>query len=217
MDLVLVEPLAVRARSRERALDLLVVDDAALCRVDQEHPAGLQPALAHDVFRRHVEDPRFGREDDQVVPGHVVAAGAQSVAVEHGANLRAVGERNGGGAVPRFHQARVVLVEGALLVVHRLVIRPRLGNHHHHGVRERTTGEIEQFERVVEHARVAAVRVDDRPDLPDVVAERFGFEAGLPRVHPVGIAADRVDLAVVRDVAVRVRAVPARKRVGAEA
>jgi hypothetical protein len=38
----------------------------------------------------------------------------------------------------------------------------------------------------------------------------------LARVHPVDVAAQRVDLAVVRDVAVGMRAVPARERVGAE-
>ena len=217
VDLVLVEPLAVRARRGERALDLLVLDDAALRGVDQEHLARLQPALAHHVFRRHVEHAGFRGQDDEIVLGHVIAARAQAVAVEHRADLRAVGERDRGGAVPRLHQAGVVLVEGALLVVHRLVVGPRLGDHHHHGVRQRAAREIEQLERVVEHARVAAVGVDDRADLADVVAERLGLEARLARVHPVGVAAHRVDLAVVGDVAVRVRAVPAGEGVGAEA
>ncbi len=36
-------------------------------------------------------------------------------------------------------------------------------------------------------------------------------------MHPVDVAAERVDLAVVRDVAIGMRAVPARERVGAEA
>jgi hypothetical protein len=90
-------------------------------------------------------------------------------------------------------------------------------DHHHHRVRERAAGEDEQLERVVEHRRVAAVRVDDREDLLDVVAEELGLEERLAGVHPVDVAAERVDLAVVRDVAVRVRAVPARERVRAEA
>ena len=43
------------------------------------------------------------------------------------------------------------------------------------------------------------------------------LEQRFARVHPVGVAAHRVDLAVVRDVAIRMRAIPARERVGAEA
>jgi hypothetical protein len=73
------------------------------------------------------------------------------------------------------------------------------------------------LQRVVEHRRVRAVRIDDRQDLAHVVAERLAAEQRLAGVHPVGVAAHGVDLAVVRDVAVRVRAIPARERVGAEA
>ena len=50
-----------------------------------------------------------------------------------------------------------------------------------------------------------------------VVAEQARGELALARLHPVDVAAQRVDLAVVRDVAVGVRARPARERVGREA
>ena len=50
-----------------------------------------------------------------------------------------------------------------------------------------------------------------------VVAEHVGLEQAFARAHPVDVAAQRVDLAVVRDVAVRVRQRPGRERVGAEA
>ena len=216
MHQVLVEPLSVRALGGDRALDFLVVDDAALHGVDQEHAAGLQSALQHDVLRRQVEHAGLRGHDDQVVLRHVVARRAQAVAIEHGADQPPVGERDGGGPVPGLHQARVVLVERALAVVHALVVRPGLRDHHHHRVRQRAARQHQELERVVEHPRVAAVRVDDRPDVRDVGAEGVGLEARLAGVHPVGVAAHGVDLAVVREVAVRVRAVPARKGVGAE-
>ncbi len=111
----------------------------------------------------------------------------------------------------------MVLVERPLVVVHRVVVRPRLGNHHHDRVRQGAAREVEQFERVVEHARVAAIGIDDRADLADVLAEGCRLEVGLARMHPVRVAADRVDLAVVGDVAVWMRTVPAGERIGAEA
>ena len=49
-----------------------------------------------------------------------------------------------------------------------------------------------------------------------VVAEEVGLEHRLAGVHPVDVAAQRVDLAVVGDVAVGVGAVPAREGVRAE-
>ena len=197
-------------------LDLLVVDDAALLGVHQEHAAGLQAALLQHVLRRDVEHAGFGRHDDQVVLRHVIARRTQAVAIEHRADLLAVGERDRRRAVPRLHQRGVVLVERALRVVHGLVVRPRLGNHHHHRVRQRPAGQHEQLERVVEHRRVepfglmiGRIFLMSSPNASDC-EQRFA------RMHPVGVAAQRVDFAVVRDVAIRMRAVPARERVRAE-
>mgnify|MGYP003694241517 CR=1 FL=1 len=65
--------------------------------------------------------------------------------------------------------------------------------------------------------RVAAALADDRQDLLQVVAEHVGLEQAFARAHPVDVAAQRVDLAVVRDVAIRMRQRPRRERVGAEA
>ena len=105
------QPLAVGMLRRVRVLELLVVDDAALRGVDEEHAAGLQALLEQDALGRDVEDADLGGHHDQAVLGDVVARGAQAVAVEHGADHGAVGERDGGGAVPGLHEAAVVLVE----------------------------------------------------------------------------------------------------------
>ena len=81
---------------------------------------------------------------------------------------------------------------------------------------QRAAGHDEEFEHVVEGRRVAAALADDRQDLLQVVAEKIRLAHRLARVHPVDVAAKRVDLAVVRDVAVRMRERPRRKRVRAE-
>ena len=47
-----VEPLLVRMQRRELGLDLVVGNDAALLRVDEERAPRLEPALAHDVLGR---------------------------------------------------------------------------------------------------------------------------------------------------------------------
>ena len=140
---MLVEPLTVGLFAGDLLLDLGVVDDAALRRVDVEHAAGLQAALLGDVLRGDVEHADLGGHDDLVVFGDVVAGGAKTIAVERRADAHAVGEGHAGGAVPRLHQAGVVLVERLLLVAHRLVIRPGLRDHHHHRVRQRAAGQDE--------------------------------------------------------------------------
>ena len=129
----------------------------------------------------------------------------------------AVGKGHRCRTVPGLHQAGMVLVEGPLLRAHGLVVFPWLRHHHHHGVRQRTAAHDQQFQAVVEHGRVRAVGVDDRQGLLDVVAEQLAFEERLAGVHPVDVAAQGVDLAVMGQEVVGVGPVPAGKGVGGEA
>ena len=76
----------------ELGLDLVVLDDPARGRVDEEHGPGLEPALAHDACRVDVEDADLAGQDDEAVVGDPEPAGAQAVAVEDRADQRAVGE-----------------------------------------------------------------------------------------------------------------------------
>ena len=214
---VAVEPVAVRPGRHDVAFQFLVADDTALFGIDQEHAARLQAALLQHAVGRHVQHADLGAHHDQVVLRHVIARRPQPVAVEHRADARPVRERDGGRAVPRLHQAVVVFVERPLVVGHARVFLPRLGDHHHHGVGQRAAAQDEEFQAVVEDRGVAAVFQQDGKDFLQVGAERRGRHQRLAGVHPVHVAAQRVDLAVVDHVAVGVRALPTRKGVGAEA
>ncbi len=185
--------------------------------IDQQHLARLQPPLGDDVFLRNRQHADFRRHDDAVVAGDDVARRPQAVAVERGADLPAVGEGDRRRAVPRLHQRGIVFVEGAALLVHELIAGPRFRNHHHHRVRERIAAHGQEFERVVEAGGVGLAFVGDRPQLRDVGAEFRRRHRRLPRRHPVVVAAQRVDLAVMRDHAVGMRQRPGRERVGGEA
>ena len=58
--------------------------------------------------------------------------------------------------------------------------------------------------------------VGNRGDLGHVIAEQRRLELGLPGVHPVDVAPECIDLAVVGQIPVGVGQPPATKRVGAE-
>ena len=211
-------PVAVGLARRDVALDLLVGDDAPRLEVDEEQLAGLQAALADDVGGRLVHHAGLGAEHDPAVLGLQPAAGAQAVAVERRPDHAAVGERDRRGAVPRLHQTGVERVEALEVVGQVVAALERLRDHHHHRVGQRAPRQHEQLEHVVERRRVRATRAHDRQQLREVpLAEQLGRELGLAGAHPVDVAAQRVDLAVVGDVAVRVRELPARERVGREA
>ena len=155
LDAHAVDPLPVRLGGGELVLELLVVDDPALLEVDQEHLAGLQPPLLDDPALGDRQHAGFRGHDHQAVVGDDVARRAEAVAVEGGADLPAVGEDHRRRAVPRLHHRRVVLVEGAPARVHRRVLLPCLGDHHHHRMGERVAAHRQQLERVVEGGGVA--------------------------------------------------------------
>ena len=216
-DLGALEPILVGMALGQRALELLVGNEAALVEIDQQHLAGLQPPLLHDFAFRDRQHAHFRGHDDALVAGDEVACRAQAVAVERGADLAAVGEGDRGRTVPRLHQRRIVFVEGAPLLVHERIAGPGFRDHHHHGMGERIAALHQELEGVVETGGVGLALVGDRPQLVDVLPEPVRRHRRLARRHPVHVAAQRVDLAVVRDHPVGMGERPGREGIGGEA
>ncbi len=214
-----VQPVLVRVLAGQRGLHVRVLQDPPPAGVGQEDAAGLEAALADHVRRVDVEHADLAGQHHEPVAGHPVPAGAQPVAVEHRPDHGPVGERHAGRAVPRLHEGGVEAVEGAPGGIHPVVVLPRLGDHHQHGVRQRPATEVQQFQALVEARRVAAGLIQDRQQPLHAAPvrgprEQVAGQHGLAGPHPVPVPPDRVDLPVVRDVAVRVGQRPGRERVG---
>ena len=166
------DPRPVGLGRRGGVLELAVGDDPTLGGVHQEHVAGPDAALRHDLRGRDVEDARLGRHDGPSVGRDRVARRAQPVAIQRRAHAHTVGEGDRCRAVPRLHQAGVVLVEGPQLRRHGLVAAPRLGHQHHHRVRQRAAGQVEQLQDVVQDGGVGALGIHRREHLLEVVPEQ---------------------------------------------
>ena len=216
VDLLLVEQRAIRAAPRQCALDLVVAADAPGVGVDDQHLAGAQPVVDDDLGRVELEYSRLGREYEQAVARHLVATGAQAVAVERRARLASVAEGDRGRAVPRLQHAGMELVERAQVVRHRRRLAPRGRDQHRECVCGSAPCEHEQLEGRVERGRIAPALVDQREQLGEVVTELCRAQLRLARVHPLPVAPYGVDLAVVREVVERVGEIPRAERVGRE-
>ena len=211
---LLLEPGLVGPFRRDGRLELVIGDDPPLFKVDEKHAARLQAALPLHIAGIDLHHAHLAGHDHAVVVGDVVAARPQAVAVEHGTDVVAVGKRDRGGAVPRLLKRRVVFVEGPLVFRHAVVVLPGFGDHHHHRFLERAAGVVEQLQRVVEVAGVGAVGLDHRAELAEIVAPQVALHHALAGEHPVGIAPQGVDLAIVGHKPAGLGAVPARERVG---
>ena len=207
-DLIVFQPLRIRLSRGEPVLDLFVGDDAAFDCVYQEHFSRLQATFHLYLFGLDVEHAGFRGHDDVVIVCHHVASGAEAIAIEDRTDHSTVGECYGRWAVPRFHQASVIFVEGALLRLHVRIAGPGFRHQHGHGVRQTASRLQEQFDGVVEIRGIATIGRDDGKELLYIVAKQRRPQQRLACVHPVDVALERVDLAVVRDVAIGMRTLP---------
>ena len=170
-DLSMVQPLLPRTRGGQLGLELGVVDDPPPPKVNEQHPPRLEPPLADDAGFGDGHRPDLGRHDQPVVVRHHVAGRPESVPVESRPDLAPVRERDRGGAVPRLHDRRVILVERPARVVHERVVLPRLRDHQHHRVGERVTPGEQQLQGVVEGRGIRNPLLDDGPQLVEIVPQ----------------------------------------------
>lgn len=91
---------------------------------------------------------------------------------------------------------------------HVLVPAPRLRDTQHHCLWQFNAAVHEKFQRVVQHGRIRAVRLHDRISSGDFIAKNRRSHRLFTGKHPVDIAANGVDLAVVKNDAVGARPLP---------
>ena len=133
-DLGFLQPFRVRVTAGKFILEFLVINDAALFHVDQEHLAGLQAPFLDDALLGNVEYTHFRGHHYQVIVGDQVTGRTQAVAVQRRTDLAAVGKGDCCRTVPRLHHSSVVFVESAARLVHQRVTGPGFRNQQHHGM-----------------------------------------------------------------------------------
>ena len=84
-------------------------------------------------------------------------------------------------------------------------------------MRQGVARQIHEFQRVIKHRGVTAVRVNNREQFAQLGVEYLGFDHALTRIHPVDVTAHGVDFTIVNQVTVRVRTFPAWESVGRKA
>ena len=203
-------PFAVLAPVRHLALYLLVLEDLLVLEIHQENLTGTQTPFFLDALGFNGQDANFRAQHHQAIMGHRVARRPQAVAIERRSYQMPVEKSHRCRAVPRLHQARMVVIEG--LHVRRDLDRafPGFGDHHEQRVLHGASGAREQLESIVKTRRVAAAGLDHRLQPFHVFAPIRVLQHGFPRPHPVAIPQQRIDLAVVSHQPERLSQIPAR-------
>ena len=165
----------------------------------------------------NVKNAHFRGKNQAIVVGHVITGGAQAVAVQGGTHHFAVGEQQGGGAIPGLHHGGVVVEHVAACGGDVGVLAPGLGHQHHDGLGQLNAAEHEEFQGVVQHGAVGALTCDNGHDTVHFLLKNRGAHGFFASVHSVKVTADGIDFAIMQQHAVGVRALPAGVGVGGEA
>ena len=187
-----------------------------LFKVEEDYGAGVEVSSAGDIFRRDVQDAGLGGQNEKSVFPQGPAGGPEAVPVQGRAGRDAVGEGQGGGAVPGFHQRGVVFVEGSDVMPHMILRAPGLGHEHQYGVGGIVAGIDEELEDVVEAEGVRGAFTKERQDFLKIVSQKRGTKRGKPGSHGVQVSLDGVDFAVVGQKPERMGQFPAGEGVGGE-
>ena len=194
----IVQPLGIGVGGGQGVDGLMLVIDAAVLQIDRDQLAGadVQAALHPALGDRH--QPGFGTRHQQAIDRLDGAQRTQAVAVLARHDPTAVGGADGGRAVPRLHHRVAIGVEGPVFGGHdHVVLGPGLGDQQGLGHRRGATGVDQHLHDIVQGRRVRPARLNHRLHLAVAVAEGLCGHADFVRLHPVEVALQRVDLAVV--------------------
>jgi hypothetical protein len=177
---------------------LLGCHDFARGEPHDQAAAGAQAPALHDGIRAEVDDAGLRSAQHLVARGAAPSQGAQPGSVQRGADRVAVGEHDRGRAVPRFDGRNVGVVVRAQTRVARF-----------------DRGREQHVDALVDAIAGTDHLVDVRIEIVGVAGTRLRLDTA--RFEPGTVAGDRVDLAVVRDVAERLNQTPRGRRVCREA
>ena len=216
LDAVRREPFAVWMSLRELLLDLSIIIYLALLRVDEQNLTGLKTALAHHVIGFKVHHTDLGCHDHHAALRNRVAAGTQTVSVEHTTCITTVGEQQCGRTVPRLHQDRMVLIERLQILADRVLVVEALWHENRHCLGQTQSAHDQELKHVVEAGRVTHALLHNRTDILDVT-QCLAAQHAFTRLHPTAVSTDGVDLTIVRQETERLCQTPCWECVGTEA
>ena len=202
-----------RQMAQDVHLGVGILEDRPATRLDEQHLARPEPPSPDRVGRFERHGARFGRDRYEAVGRDGESSRPQPVPVDERADPSTICEHDRGRAIPgRQHPGRPPPERGDV----RMRSSPqsdRLGDRREQRRSEIPASRREQLQALVERERIGAIGREQRASVEQVGSDLPG--AAVPRPTPdlLPVAADRVDLAVVRDRAERLGETPHGRRV----
>ena len=184
-------------------LRLGVLEDRPAARLDQQQLARPEPATPDGLGRAERHGARLGGDGHEPVARHGEGGGSQPVPVDQRADGPAVGEDDGRRPVPRREEPGRPAAQRGDVRMRCAPERQRFGDRGQERGRQVPAGRRQELEALVERERIGAVVGQERTGGEERPRDLGRGGVAGAAAHLLAIAADRVDLAVVRDRAER--------------
>ena len=195
-------------------LGIGVLEDAAPRGLDEEHLARSQPPAPNGLAWLEWHRTGLGCDSDEPVPGDREGRRPQPVAVDQRADAATVREDDRGGAIPRCQHPGGPAPERRDVRMRCPPEPDRLGDRGEQRGRQLPAGRRQEFQPLVEGQGVRSVGREQGPSVEQLGRERRPTTIARASPDLLAVAADRVDLAVVRDRPERLGEAPDGRRVG---
>ena len=196
------QPFLIRRLRGEEVDNLAMVVEFAGAEVGCDHSACGYRAPAGDLVIAQRAHARFGANCENTVRRQSIAQRAQTIPVKPSHCPAPIIGRNGGRPVPRLHHGIAIVIKRAVGDRHdRIPLRPGFRDQHRFGHRRRAAGFAEQFPDRIQRAGIRCAIRDHWLHVLCMIAKSLRDHADFMALHPVTVAAERVDLAIMRNCA----------------
>ena len=190
------KPLTIRMFRSQLLLDLSIVVDLTLLRIDEQDLAWLQSSLLGYLCRVEVHHAHLRSNYHRTICRDHITCRSQSIAVEHTSRVTSIGEQQSCRTIPRLHQDGMVFVVSLQVFADGILVVERLGHQHAHRMGKRQAAHHQKFQHIVERSRIRHLWLNNRCNVTDVT-QGFTVQHRLASLHPSTITTDGIDFTIV--------------------
>ena len=213
---ILIEPFTIWFCTIAVFLAFIIGNDALFNRIDNQHLSWHESAFDNNVLWIDIQNTDFRCKNQSSIIRDIISGGTQTVTIKRCSYGVTIGKQDCGRTIPWFHHRCIVMIEILLLLLHRILVFPRLRNHQHHRCSKRHAVVVQEFQCVIKHCRVRTGCIDDRIDLVNFLIQQRRGHCFFSCQHSVRITADCIDFTIVSDHTIRMGTLPAWHRIGRE-
>ena len=209
------KPLTIRMFRSQLLLDLSVVVDLTLLRIDEQDLAWLQSSLLGNLCRVEVHNANLRGNYHRTVCCDHITCGSQSITVEHASCITTIGEQQRCRTIPRLHQDGMVFIISLQIFADGVLVVKRLGHQYAHRMGKREAAHHQKFQHIVERSRIRHLGLNNGGNVTDV-SQGFAVQHRLAGLHPSTIATYGIDFTIVCKQTEWLRQRPCGEGIGAE-